>query len=399
MNCYVYKILKGNTIYMKQKNKQLIWDIGKLPFHVGMSDCPHNENVPDTLDFQIGIDINTSMIIQLINEKIISELEKTYNIGSQICTSMGESKLGQWYLNDFLGFILKSLDTKSLKGLKILEIGCGKGYLLKVLSELGADVIGIDPSNAQHPYADQANVEVITNNFDKSLFTHKFDLIIHYAVLEHVFNAKSFMSDQLKLLNSGGSIIFSVPDCTEHLYYGDISMFVHEHISYLDTNILKNFADEIGADVKLCCKAGKGGAIYSVWLPSYQSSSLKRSYINSHNFVRKAKNGLLKMKNFFFNLKNSNKTLGIFCPGRFINYHYLLSDSIGKIRYFDDNDQIHGKYYPPIDIKVESRDNLQENPVDVLLIMSRSFGKEIKLSFKDNKMNNTTDIITINEIL
>ena len=46
----------------------------------------------------------------------------------------------------FSHFKLDSKDTKSLKKLKVLDIGCGGGLLCEPLKRLGAEVTGIDAS-------------------------------------------------------------------------------------------------------------------------------------------------------------------------------------------------------------------------------------------------------------
>ena len=48
------------------------------------------------------------------------------------------------------------------------------------------------------------------------------------------------------------------------------------------------------------------------------------------------------------------------------------------LRFFDDDKLLHGKYYPPFDIPIESRRSLIERPVDELVIMSSSFGERLK---------------------
>ena len=53
------------------------------------------------------------------------------------------------FITDHLSMHFKkdlTIDKKPLKGLKILDIGCGGGLLCEPLSRLGAEVVGIDAS-------------------------------------------------------------------------------------------------------------------------------------------------------------------------------------------------------------------------------------------------------------
>ncbi|NER15582.1 class I SAM-dependent methyltransferase [Spongiivirga citrea] len=85
--------------------------------------------------------------------------------------------------------------VKNLKGLNILEIGCGTGISTLALSEQGANVVGIDVDEGAlavgrdrlrvagfEPEMHLMNADAIETNFKD----RKFDFIIYYAVLEHM---------------------------------------------------------------------------------------------------------------------------------------------------------------------------------------------------------------------
>jgi len=60
------------------------------------------------------------------------------------------------------------------------------------------------------------------------------------------------------------------------------------------------------------------------------------------------------------------------------------TDGHGGIRFFDDHLGLAGKYYPGIDIPVESRESLYRSPPSALLIMSLSFGTKIRDSLRSH---------------
>ena len=100
--------------------------------------------MPDFLPFVLEQDYNTGLIQQKQNTQTINALNKAYQVGSVISGAMDDHGIGKMYADDFLGYILKCLGS-NLAGKKVLEIGCGTGYLLSLLRDRGASVLGIEP--------------------------------------------------------------------------------------------------------------------------------------------------------------------------------------------------------------------------------------------------------------
>ncbi len=119
---------------------------------------------------------------------------------------------------------------KSLKGTKILEIGCGTGVSTLALSEQGAQVVGIDVDEGALNVAKDRmkmagfetelhlmNADEIKGNFDGK----KFDFIIYYAVLEHmtIKERLSSLKQAWDMLPEGGFL--SVIETPNRLWYYD----------------------------------------------------------------------------------------------------------------------------------------------------------------------------------
>lgn len=106
----------------------------------------------------------------------------------------------------------KKLDC--LKGLRILDIGCGGGVLSEPLARLGAEVTGADPSAdnitvARH-HAEQAGVAVdyrATTAEDLAAAGKKFDIVLAMEVVEHVTDVKLFVRVCAGMVKPGGLLI------------------------------------------------------------------------------------------------------------------------------------------------------------------------------------------------
>ena len=101
---------------------------------------------------------------------------------------------------------------KDFKGKKALDIGCGKGFLVKALRELGVDAEGIDISeyaieNAVTEYVKQSDATNLP--YDDNVF----DLVLCIEVLEHLEESdlnKSIMEIR-RVLKPQGIIFLTTP--------------------------------------------------------------------------------------------------------------------------------------------------------------------------------------------
>lgn len=107
------------------------------------------------------------------------------------------------------------LDKQAKKSLKILDVGCGFGYLTYALAKEGHDVRGLDISNiaveqARKRYGDLficSEVQEYARQVGPI-----YDIVISTEVIEHIPNVKSFLSSLTQLLGTNGKIILTTPN-------------------------------------------------------------------------------------------------------------------------------------------------------------------------------------------
>ncbi|MGQ0761917.1 MAG: class I SAM-dependent methyltransferase [Acidobacteriota bacterium] len=385
---------------MNQNIVEPIIDLGSIPFHVGESKTPSNIDLPDVLPFVVGINEDTGVIMQMPNQEVQHYLDLAYRRGSIIGTPLSPSGIGRRYADDFFGFILRAIPAEAWRGLRVLEIGCGNGYLLSRLKELGAEVLGIEPGRQGEIGAETYGVEIIRDLFpSKRVSTNeRFDVILTYAVAEHVIDPAHFFQLQLRQLSESGCLIFSVPDCIDCISTGDISMFIHEHWSYFSPNSLSELVRSTGLRLLRFENSGYGGALYAVAGKEGDMVNIGSAGDESALFKGAVEKSIEHARAFFRQAADANSSVGIFCAIRAINLLHVLGVR-NNIRFFDDDARLHGKYYPPFDFPIESRSSFLTDPVDELIIMSRSFGSKIKHKLQNEKQLGSTSILLVDEFL
>lgn len=116
-------------------------------------------------------------------------------------------------------------DPKALKGLDILDIGCGAGLVCEPLTRLGANVTGIDAAakNVQvaRLHAKDMDLKIDYKNKtaeDLSTSKKKYDVVLALEIVEHVANPEFFIKSVLSCVKKDGLVIFSTVNRTAKSY-------------------------------------------------------------------------------------------------------------------------------------------------------------------------------------
>jgi SAM-dependent methyltransferase len=361
------------------------WNVGELPFIWKPLATPHNpDGLPDTLPFTVSVNPRTGTLVQAANPDVASALRQAYELGSAITGQMDASGIGRGYADDFLRFMIGDGGERALKGRRILEVGCGNGFLLSRLAEQGADVLGIDPGEHSNATYD---VPIIRDFFPSRQVTGPFDTIIAFAVLEHVEDPLAFLDHLFSLVAPGGEVVLGVPDCGPYIGAGDVSCLFHEHWSYFDLQTLRRTLEKAGSTDNEVCVSRFGGMLYARGQRSHarraagdpgQSSAV----IALDNFRALAERGIAMVARFFAEAVSRDETIGVYVPSRIVNALFAGSIDTTNCRFFDDNPLMKGSYFPGLAIPVEDRADLVSYPTNRVLVMSRSFGDTIAAALR-----------------
>jgi len=105
----------------------------------------------------------------------------------------------------------KRLDC--LKGLKVLDIGCGGGIVAEPLAKLGASVTGIDPAGeniaaaALHAEKNGLAIDYRAATVEALAGSESFDIVIASEVVEHVADLDLFVRSAGKAVKPGGLLV------------------------------------------------------------------------------------------------------------------------------------------------------------------------------------------------
>ena len=177
----------------------------------------------------------------------------------------------------------KKLD--SLKGLRILDIGCGGGILSEPLARLGASVVGADPAEKNIAIA-RAHAEASGVDVDYRATTaealaeagEKFDIVLAMEVVEHVVDVKEFVSVCASMVKPGGLMIaatlnrtlksFALAIVGAEYVLRWLPRGTHQWDKFVTPQELERAFESAGLDV-----TGERGVIYNLLADRWQLSS------------------------------------------------------------------------------------------------------------------------------
>jgi SAM-dependent methyltransferase len=150
---------------------------------------------------------------QLSEEALASAYSNLYYPGREAAQDPQFENTPKPTLRDFF----RKLENRvgSLRGLRLLDYGCGRGALLEVAKEFGMQVAGIE-SDPQARVAASAIPDVLVySSMDHLLSVEpnvRFDVIILWTVIEHLRTPWTELAQLRRLLQPAGWLLISTMD-------------------------------------------------------------------------------------------------------------------------------------------------------------------------------------------
>lgn len=364
-----------------------------IPLYFRLHKNVGNGQFPDLFPFFFDFNEELELPIQRGDGGLRRIVSQIYENGDMMAGSMIEGDLvGMTHANHSLDFIKKSFD--GLEGKRVLEIGCGSGYIVGKIAEDGAQCTGLEPGTKAIGF-NKPNVRVINDYFPSpGLEGCFFDLIVNFNVLEHIENPLKMLLQIRKHLLPGGKLIFGVPNCETFLKHGDISIFLHEHFNYFTRANLETLLCRSGFEV-IRSELGPNEAMIFVFAQASEASRDRKietkfsmiDFERRHEFLKKSLRAKL--------LHYAPHDVAVYCPNRALNILSLLN--FDSFRVVDDTPVFHNLFFPYLKMPVENFDDIKRNPPQILIIFSTTYGSQIFAKCQTAESLKNTEISIISD--
>ncbi|MDD5285986.1 MAG: class I SAM-dependent methyltransferase [Desulfuromonadaceae bacterium] len=259
----------------------------------------------------------------------------------------------------------------SLRGNKVLEIGCGKGEYLSLMQQCGADSYGIEYAEESVTYCIRSGLKVTQGFIEKDgsiLPDAPFAAFFILNFLEHLPDLNSILRGIYDNLSVNAVGLVEVPNFDMILKNKLFSEFIGDHLFYFTRETLESILNRNGFEV-LECKV--------VWHDYIISAVVKkRSPLDLSSFAGLQLQFKEELQGFISQF--GEKRVAVWGAGHQALAILALTDLAEKVRYVVDSAPFkQGKLTPATHIPIFSPDVLNSDPVDAVIIMAASYSEEV----------------------
>lgn len=270
--------------------------------------------------------------------------------------------------------IVSLLENQDFKLGKILEIGCGKGYFLNLLSERGHDIYGFDPAY------EGENQRIRKEYFGTGSEILPANTILLRHTLEHIGEPFQFLHQIAAANRYVGKIYIEVP-CFDWILrnraFWDI---FYEHVNYFTTDTLASMFSH----------AETGRIFGDQYLYLIADLKCLKDRNISAPIKRSAGSPLLlnAMEHYVQWIKDKTNTMVWGAGAKGVTFVQLIDPERKYITgLIDINQDKQGKYVAISGHKVFSDDILKREIIDNMLIMNGNYYTEIKQQISQKELN------------
>jgi SAM-dependent methyltransferase len=299
------------------------------------------------------------------------------------------------------------IDRYHLRGKKLLEIGCGKGEFLQLMSEQGGcPAVGYDPAFDASRDPGLPGVRFIAENFGGQHVPVDADFILCRHTLEHIPNVGEFLALVRRACAGRGSIRlgFELPDFKRILDESAFWDIYYEHCSYFTAGSLARAFAQAGFEVidlrhvyggqYLVIEArpavGEAGA-----LPD-NAHDLPQTAQRIARFRNRALANIEAWRAAFAQWRAGGRRIVLWGSGsKAVGFLTAIGQPEAVHCVVDINPRRHGKYMPGCGMPIVAPDMLREREPDIVIVMNPIYRREIAESIQ--AMNLAVDMYTVDD--
>ena len=319
----------------------------------------------ETLDKDHGVDLVLRQcsgcgLVQLSNEPVAYWRDVIRAAGvSPEMKAFRLAQFGHW------------LQAHGLMGRRILEVGCGRGEYLTLLSAAGADATGIENSFEAVEAGRQAGQKVLQGFVDGpeiQLENGPYDGFAILNFLEHIPTAHLTLQGIAANVSCGATGLVEVPDFDMILRAGLFAEFIPDHLYYFTRKTLTTLLEANGFDVT---------DLRSEWHGYVLSATVrKRAPLNLSSLQQEQ--GHIKAAFDAFIAQFPPGRVAIWGAGHQAMALISLLDLAPHIRYVLDSAPFkQGRFTPATHLPIVPPARLAKGEVDAVIVLAASYSNEV----------------------
>lgn len=287
------------------------------------------------------------------------------------------------------------IDNYRLEGKKFLEVGCGRGEFLKVLTDFPVQAFGVEHRKALVETAVEDGLNVVygfTETPDTVLGDQgPYDVFLSFNFLEHQPNPGVMLDCIWKNLSEDGMGLVTVPSFEYILQYDGYYELIRDHIAYYTFDTLRYLMEHHGFEVleeemvnrdtlsvivKKKAKRDGDGKSGETGKTDEKAKAVKAADLSGLAFsladIRR------QMEQLCEEIESQGQTLAVWGASH-QGFTLAATTCLGeKAAYIIDSAPFkQGKFAPASHLPIISPDDFEKQPADVILIVAPGYTEEI----------------------
>lgn len=269
------------------------------------------------------------------------------------------------------------IDSYHLEGKKFIEVGCGQGEFLKVLSEFPVEVHGIehDPHLVELARAQGLDVtEGFTETEDTRFAGGLYDVFLSFNFLEHQPDPSTMLQAIYRNLEGDAMGLITVPSFEYIMDHNSYYELIRDHLAYYTFETLTPLLERNGFQVEECEVINRDTLSVIV---------RKRPQMDTENLLECYVNLKREMETYMKYLDAWDKKVAIWGASH-QGFTLAATTKLGeKARYIIDSAPFkQGKFAPASHLPIVGPDHFHEHPVDAIIITAPGYTDEIAASIR-----------------
>ena len=270
--------------------------------------------------------------------------------------------------------LIKNYD---LEGKKFIEVGCGQGEFLKVLSEFPVEAHGIEHdahlvelARAQGLNVTQGFTETEDTRFPDGLY----DAFLSFNFLEHQPDPGTMLQAIYRNLEDDAVGLITVPSFEYIMDHNSYYELIRDHLAYYTFETLTPLLERNGFQVEECEVINRDTLSVIV---------RKRPQMDTENLLECYVNLKREMETYMKYLDAWDKKVAIWGASH-QGFTLAATTKLGeKARYIIDSAPFkQGKFAPASHLPIVGPDHFHEHPVDAIIITAPGYTDEIAASIR-----------------
>ncbi|MEK7462353.1 MAG: class I SAM-dependent methyltransferase [Patescibacteria group bacterium] len=187
-----------------------------------------------------------------------------YAYWNEVIFPASEAKRREKIFAPRVDLVIELCKTYAPQASSLLEVGAGFGTFCEemISRKVFSKIVAIEPGADLASTCRSRGIEVIELPIEQVEFKEeeRFDVIVNFEVIEHLFSPKDFIASCRKIVKVGGLLIITCPNGEgfDVLTMGTVSDTVdHEHLNYLNPESLGDLMKKSGFEVVSALTPGK----------------------------------------------------------------------------------------------------------------------------------------------